>query len=142
MVNHAVLTGLQFTVFDWVHRLPLDPSPTVLRNFPIQSNGAEMMRLAHCLATENGIIIAATIHDAFLITSRLEHLERDIAIMRKCMVEASRIILNGFSLFVDVQRICFPERYTSTDGAEMWERMMRLLSEVEATKENLEPIPA
>jgi len=76
MINHAVLTGQQSTVFDWVHRLPPDPSPTVLRNFPIQSNGAKMMRLAHCLATESGIIVAATIHDAFLIASRLKYLAR------------------------------------------------------------------
>jgi len=69
MVNHAVLTGRQSTVFDWVHRLPPDPSPTTLRNHPIQSNAAEMLRLGHCLATECGIIVAATIHDAYLITA-------------------------------------------------------------------------
>jgi hypothetical protein len=142
MINHAVLTGRQSTVFDWIHRLPPEPSPTVLRNFPIQSNGAEMMRLAHCLATERGINVAATIHDAFLITSPLEHLEADITLMSQCMIEASRIILKGFELFVGVEPIKYPDRYRCPEGEAMWELVMQLLEEVETVARNLQPIPA
>lgn len=142
MINHAILTGRQSTVFDWVHRLPPDPSPTVLRNFPIQSNGAEMMRLAHCLATESGIIVAATIHDAFLITSQLKHLDADIAAMSRCMIEASRVVLNGFELFVGVEPIRYPDRYYCSDVESMWNLVMRLLEEIETVDGNFQLIPA
>jgi hypothetical protein len=135
MINHAVLSGRQSTVFDWIHRLPPEPSPTVLRNFPIQANGAEMMRLAHCLATERGINVAATIHDAFLITSPLERLGADTATMRQCMVEASRVILNGFELSVGDEPIRYPNRYQCSEGENMWNLVMRLLEEVETVAE-------
>jgi hypothetical protein len=59
------------------------------------------------------------------------------------MAEASRIVLNGLELFVDVKRVCFPDRYSSSEGDEMWSLMMRLLEEVEAVKTNsLEFVPA
>jgi hypothetical protein len=146
MVNHAMLTGRQSTVFDWVHRLPLEPSPTVLRNFPIQSNGAEMMRLAHCLATERRIIVAATVHDAFLITAHLEQLDADIAAMCECMKEASRVILNGFELFIGVEEICYPDRYGNSEALPMWNLVMQLLGEIEAAtshppERNVQPAP-
>ena len=41
--------------------------PTTLRNFPMQANGAEMLRLACCLATERGIEVCAPVHDALLV---------------------------------------------------------------------------
>ncbi len=34
-----------------------DPKPTSLRNFPVQANGAEMLRLACCLLTERGVAV-------------------------------------------------------------------------------------
>ena len=34
------------------------------RNFLMQGTGAEMMRIACCLATESGIEICAPVHDA------------------------------------------------------------------------------
>ena len=33
--------------------------PAIARNFPMQGNGAEMLRLACCLATERGIEVCA-----------------------------------------------------------------------------------
>jgi hypothetical protein len=54
----------------------------------MQANGAEMMRIAACLATESGIAVCAPIHDAFLIMAPLERLEEDAARMRAVMAEA------------------------------------------------------
>ena len=76
----------------------LESNPRSLRNFPMQANGADMMRLAACLATERGIEVCATVHDAFLIIAPLERLEEDVARMRAAMAEASRIVLGGFEL--------------------------------------------
>jgi hypothetical protein len=46
-----MLTGELRTVFGWTVRVGQDANPRSLRNFPMQANGAEMMRLAACLAT-------------------------------------------------------------------------------------------
>ncbi len=40
------------TVFGWTVHVGPDANPRSLRNFPMQGNGAEMLRLACCLATE------------------------------------------------------------------------------------------
>jgi hypothetical protein len=76
-------------------------NPRSLRNHPVQANGAEMMRIAACLATERGIEVCAPIHDAFLICAPLERLDADIAAMRDAMAEASRAVLNGFEIRTD-----------------------------------------
>jgi DNA polymerase-1 len=131
-VNHAMLFGWQSTVFDWVYRLPPNPRPTTLRNFPIQANAAEMLRLGHCLAAENGIQVCAPIHDAYLIMAPLEILDQEIARMRSYMAEASRVVLRGFELFTDVKIIRPPDRYRSSEGEAMWNLVMRLLEEIES----------
>jgi hypothetical protein len=130
-VDHAMLFGWQSTVFNWIYRLGPKPKPNALRNFPIQANGAEMLRLGHCLATENGISVCCPIHDAYLIMAPLETLDRDIARMRSCMAEASRVVLHGFELFTDVKVIRYPDRYWSSKGEAMWNLVMQLLEEIE-----------
>ena len=67
-VDDAMLTGSLHTVFGWhIHVGSENPNPRSLRNFPMQANGAEMLRLACCLATERGIEVCAPVHDAVLI---------------------------------------------------------------------------
>jgi hypothetical protein len=75
----------------------------------MQANGAEMLRLACCLATERGIEVCAPVHDAVLICSPLDRLEDDIANMRAAMAEASKIVLAGFELRTDVMRVRYPD---------------------------------
>jgi DNA polymerase-1 len=60
-VNFAMLNGGLHTVFGWHIRTPSDPNVRSLRNFPMQANGAEMLRLACCLATERGIEVCAPV---------------------------------------------------------------------------------
>jgi DNA polymerase-1 len=54
----------------------------MLRNYPCQANGAEMLRLACCLGTERGIEICAPVHDAVLIFAPIDRLEADVARMQ------------------------------------------------------------
>jgi DNA polymerase I len=67
--DQAMLTGSVSTVFGWRLLVSGEVKPTTLRNFPIQSAGAELLRLAASLATEQGIAVAAPVHDALLIES-------------------------------------------------------------------------
>jgi DNA polymerase I len=129
VVDTAMLTGSLYTVFGWQVHVGENPNPRSLRNFPMQANAAEMMRLAACPATERGIEVCAPVHDAFLICARLDRIEADVAAMRAAMAEASRVVLKGFELATDVHITRYPDRYMDARGAVMWERVMRLLQQ-------------
>ena len=131
-VDHAMLRGSLHTVFGWHMHAGENVNPRSLRNFPMQANGAEMLRLACCLATEREIEVCAPVHDAVLICAPVERLEADVARMRTCMAEASRTILDGFELRTDATLIRYPDRYSDPRGAVMWDRVNRLVAAQQA----------
>jgi DNA polymerase-1 len=122
------------TVFGWQVVAGDDPNPRSFMNFPMQSNGAEMLRLACCFGTERGIEVVAPVHDAVMICAPLDRLDQDIATMRAAMAEASRAVLAGFVIRTDVQIVRFPDRYTDERGRVMWDRVMRLLDRYPAAE--------
>jgi DNA polymerase I-like protein with 3'-5' exonuclease and polymerase domains len=126
-VDTAMLTGSLHTVFGWHVRVGENPNPRSLRNFPMQANAAEMMRVAACLATERGIEVCAPIHDAFLICAPLDRLNDNIARMQAAMAEASRAVLGGFELGTDVHVVRYPDRYMDKRGRTMWDRVCSLV---------------
>ena len=132
-LDHAILTGSLHTAFGWHIHVGENPNPRSLRNFPMQANGAEMLRLTCCLATERGIEICAPVHDAVLICAPIERLEHDIVGMRAAMAEASRIVLDGFELRTDVMRIFRPHRFSDPRGAVMWDKVMGLIAKRQQT---------
>jgi DNA polymerase I len=107
-VNYAMVYGLLHTVFGWHVHVGENTNPRSLRNFPMQANGAEMLRLACCLATERGVEVCAPVHDAVLICAPLDRLDADVTGMRMAMAEASRIVLGGFELRTDVHIVKSP----------------------------------
>ena len=119
------------TVFGWQIRVGENPNPRSLRNFPMQANGAEMLRLACCLGTERGVEICGPVHDAVLVCAPLDRLDRDITTMRAAMAEASRAVLNGFELRTEVHVVKYPDRYMDGRGRVMWDHVMRLLEQAE-----------
>src|SRR4029077_9108310 len=131
MLDYAMLTGSIRTVFGWRVQVPDNPNDRSLRNFPMQANGAEILRLACCLATERGVEVCAPVHDAVLICAPLDQLEGAIAGMQEAMREASRIVLNGFELTTDIAVSHHPERYMDERGQIMWGRVMALLDRAE-----------
>jgi DNA polymerase family A len=127
-VDTAMLHGSLHTVFGWHVHVGENVNPRSLRNFPMQANGAELLRLACCLATERGIEVCAPVHDAVLICAPLDLLDADIASMRAAMAEASRAVLGGFEIRTDVKTIRYPDRYDDPRGAVMWDRVMKLIT--------------
>ena len=142
VVDFAMLYGHLDSVFGW--RLHVDGSPVntdapgrprgarppklgtqprTLRNYCMQSGGAEMVRLACCLATEGGIEVCAPVHDALLVNAPLERLDVDVEATRACMAEASRVVLSGFEIATDVQVVRYPDRYMDPRGEVMWHRV-------------------
>ena len=67
-----MLTSRMHTMFGWSLHIGADANPRSLRNWPMQSHGAEMMRIAACLATERGIGVCCPVHDALLIESDID----------------------------------------------------------------------
>jgi DNA polymerase I len=126
-VDHAMLKGSLHTVFGWRVQVPANANPRSLRNFPMQANGAEMLRLACCLATERNIEVCAPIHDAVLICAPLERIDADVVRMQDAMREASRLVLDGFELGTDAEVVRYPDRYADPRGTVMWNRVMNLV---------------
>jgi DNA polymerase I-like protein with 3'-5' exonuclease and polymerase domains len=135
VVDMAMLHGRLFTVFGWPLHVSAQPNPRSFMNYPMQANGAEMMRIACCLATEAGLEVCAPVHDALLLAAPLDRLDEDVARLRACMAEASRVVLDGFEIRTDVETVRWPDRYMDGRGAEMWSRVMRLLGEAEGDRE-------
>ena len=131
IVDYAMLHGVIHTVFG----LPLHVGPQVnarsLRNFPMQANGAEMLRLACCRCTEAGIAVCAPVHDALLIEARVEELETAVARTQQEMGYASEIVLRGFRLRSEAQTIRYPDRYQDKRGAKMWTIVTELLAKTQ-----------
>jgi hypothetical protein len=126
----AMLTGELRTVFGWTVHVGPDANPRSLRNFPMQANGAEMLRLACCLATERGIEVCAPVHDALLIEASDADIEREVERTQATMREASETVLPGFPLRSEAKIVRYPDRYSDPRGSAFWRTIWQLVEEV------------
>lgn len=131
-VDHAMLRGRLWTVFGWRIHTGTNPNPRFLRNFLMQGNGAEMLRLACSELVEAGIKVCAPIHDAVLIEAPLENLSENILQTQKIMSDSSSTVLDGFRLRSDAEVYRYPERYMDVRGVKMWQTVAEILRELDA----------
>jgi DNA polymerase-1 len=110
VIDVGQLTGQLATVFGWRIHVTGTSRPTSLRNYPMQSNGAEMLRIACCLATERGIEVCAPVHDALLIEAPAGEITDAVTVTRTA-----------------VEIVQWPGRYADPRGAVMWARVTELL---------------
>ena len=113
-------------------RITTSPNLRTLYNFPMQSGGAEMLRLATWRLCEAGIVPCMLIHDGILFeeTDR-ERIEQAAEIMR----QAGRDTCGGFEIGVDVdQMLIGGARYADKRQAakDMWNTIMGALENVGA----------
>jgi hypothetical protein len=143
----GMLTGQLQTVFGWTVHVGPDANPRSLRNFPMQANGAEMMWLACCLATERGIAVCCPVHDALLVEGPDDIIEAVVTETQRAMREASELVLPGFPLRTDAKIVRHPDRHMDERGRRMWEVVSRLLDnetptlEDTRTLEGMGPVP-
>jgi len=140
-VDHALLRGWLQTVFGWRVHVGPRANPRSLGNFLMQANGAEMLRLACCLATERGIAVCAPIHDALLVQGTASDIDAVVADTQAAMAEASRVVLSGFELRSEAKVVRYPERYSDPRGAKMWDTVTGILSELRQPVEVGEAVP-
>ena len=104
-------------------------------NYPMQGNGAELMRLVIVRAGMKGLRLIGCAHDSFLIESSISEIDTSIAELQEIMRQASRDLLNGFELRADCKPerdiVRYPARFI--DKREMeedmrhWDRLMALI---------------
>jgi hypothetical protein len=121
------LQGELRTVYGWTLRVTRDTRPTTLRNFPMQANAAEMLRVACCLATERGIAVCAPVHDALLIEADADRIDQAAQETRAAMSEAARVVLGGVDIDTEAMVVTWPGRYADPRGERMWDRVTALL---------------
>lgn len=129
-VANALAGRFMRTAFGWDRHLGVGVNSRSVRNWPIQSTGSHLMQYAAMYATEAGLGVGGPIHDAFLLVAPMDRIDADVALMRRCMDRASRLVLDGFTLKTDVQVVRWPHRYVDEDGAETWRIVRELLAEV------------
>jgi hypothetical protein len=128
-VNYAQLNGHIHTRFGWRVFIDHDPNVRALRNFPMQANGAEMLRLACILCHRQGITIHAPVHDALMIGAPTVDIQDAVRTTQNCMAEASRLVLDGFPLKSDAHVVTWPDRYMDKRGQATWATMCGVLAE-------------
>jgi DNA polymerase I len=128
VLDFAQLRGQLWTTFGW--RLAVGPETNrrALRNWPMQANGNEMLRLACILATERGVTIVAPVHDAVLIEAPQPEIEHAVAVTQQAMADASAAVLAGFRLRSDANVVRYPDRYRDPRGEQMWTTVQGLLA--------------
>lgn len=125
--DYAVLHGKLQSAFGWTVHLSDNVNPRSLRNFPLQANGCEMLRLACCIATEQGINVCCPVHDALLIEAPSAEIDAVVLQCQAAMEEASRVVLDGFTIRTEAKIIHSPERFMDKRGASMWNAVSDLV---------------
>lgn len=136
-VNRVLLGSPLETAFGWrIHYPPtcgVMAKSTSILNWPMQSHGAEMMRLAVAMAVDEGLMVCATIHDALLLEASADEIDQRAARLAEIMGDASELVLGtGKRCRSDVKIVRHPERYDDDGrGSEMFELVLELLAEAE-----------
>jgi DNA polymerase-1 len=126
------------TQFGWTLYLSHTPNRRTIYNFPMQGNGAEMLRLAAMRMCEAGIIPSMLVHDAVLLEADSEE---QIAHAKEIMEQAGADVCNGFKINVDVERMERGGRFRDKRPAaeKIWATIMLALQEVGALPKG--PLP-
>jgi DNA polymerase I len=131
VVDHAGLELELTTPFGWVMQCPPGINPRTVRNFPIQSTGAEILHAACILAERRGIPIVAPVHDALMAETTLDRADEMSVALDRVMRDASAVVLRGYELRTDVQIVRPGARFHDDRGVEMWNTIERILRKLE-----------
>ncbi len=125
--------GRLSAAFGWTLQSGPKTKPRTARNFPIQANGAEMLRLACCFLTEGGVRVCAPVHDAVLIEAPSDNIEDTVRAAQQAMAAASELVLPGFPLRTDARIVNHPSRFLTKKGEPMWTTVWRLMEQQDRT---------
>jgi DNA polymerase I-like protein with 3'-5' exonuclease and polymerase domains len=134
MVHTAMLDRRIESIYGWPLRISNSPNKRTLYNFPMQSGGSEMLRLAAWRLCEAGIVPIMLVHDAILLEeSSMEKIEH----AKEIMETAGRDVLGGFKVDASFdQKLIGGARYSDKrpKAKELWKTMMDALAATGAIK--------
>jgi len=97
-----------------------------LQNWPMQSHGSELLRMATCYGIEAGIKIVALIHDAVMIESTIDRIDNDVKRMQQIMGQAS-IEMFDFEILTDAKIVKYPDNYVDERNTTMYNLICKLV---------------
>jgi hypothetical protein len=103
VVASAYATRELVTPLGWRWHIGPQVRKTSLRNHVVQAVGGDVLRAACVLAEEEGIEVLATLHDSILIEADSDRIEQMARRMVAVMEEASRLVLGGHQISVEVE---------------------------------------
>lgn len=131
----AQLTRHQRSLLGWTMHWRGKLHALSAQNWPVQSLGSEMMRVAAINLYREGFLLIGLVHDAVLVECNAEEAELVAHRIREVMRLASAVLLAGEAIAVDVAVVRHPDRYRDEGGAEMWQWLMEELETAENTNE-------
>ena len=134
---NRVLLGLPLeTTFGWRIQYPpgcgKDVNPRSILNWPMQANGAEMMRLGLSMGIEAGLQVCAPIHDALLLEAPIDEIDAQSAKLAEILGDASELVLGPRKRCrSDIKIVRYPDRYEDERGVVMFQKVMALLEAID-----------
>jgi hypothetical protein len=131
---HVLSSGMMQTTLGWTCATGITEfNDRSIQNWPVQSAGADILRIACIWARRHGLNLCAPVHDALLIEATDARIEADVALLRDLMRRASRVVLNADAdgsceLRTDVDYVRHPERYSDERGDAIWADVRALLA--------------
>ena len=127
-VDRGMLLGLIRTNYHWCYQT-MQAKYRSLMNWPMQSTGADILRLAISICVDNGIHVIAPVHDAILIEAPIESIEASVKKAQQYMVQAAEFVLN-FKITTDVEIIQYPNHYADPRGEIMWNHIWDIIANI------------
>jgi hypothetical protein len=120
------------SVFGWPLHITTSPNKRTLYNFPMQSGGAEMLRLAAARLCDADLVPSMLVHDGILLEVETEE---QVAHAIEIMRNAGRDVCGGLDVGVDVdQRLVNGARYQDKRpvAGKMWATVEKTLADIGA----------
>jgi len=130
-VSCALLSNRLWAAHGWALNVTGATNVRTLRNFPMQSIGAEILHVACVPAERRGIRIVAPVHDAIMVEAPAEHGDEISAELNRVMRDAASTILRGYELPTDVQMVGPGQCYFDERGEQMWGTVNKLVAKLE-----------
>jgi hypothetical protein len=122
---------------NWPLRISFSPNERSIANFPCQANGAAMLQVAAVRLVRAGLVPSMLVHDGILLEVDEDHADEQEALAIEIMQAASRDVLGGFQIGVDVdKRVSAGQRYIDKRpvSMSMWQTIVEALAYAQGLK--------
>jgi hypothetical protein len=109
-----------------------------LKDWPMQSIGADILRLAIIKCLESGIQVCAPIHDAILIQAPIDQIDDHVRLTQDLMTQSSVQVID-FPIKTDAVVVKYPDHYVDKRGMKTWETLWGIIRDRRDRAGNVTP---